>query len=126
MPEVSIVVASDVDVDDDDDDNTTNPSTVPVPPPRTVDTNAAFAFLNDDDDDDNVEGTTAKPCAFTANINSNATENTANFMIIILSCYFLSFSNVSLVSIYLMRKTNRSRVVFMELCSLFIVYCTVL
>ena len=98
MPEVSIVVASDVVAgDDDDDDNNTNPSTVPVPPPRTDDTNAAaFVFLNDDDDD-NVEGTTEKPCAFTANINSNVTENTANFMIIILSSYLLSFSCVSLV-----------------------------
>ena len=94
MPEVSIVVASDVDVDDDDDDNSTNPSTVLVPP-RTDDTNAAFVFL--DDDDDNVDGTTANPCAFTANINSNVTENIANSMIIVLSSYLLSFSCVSLV-----------------------------
>ena len=98
---MSIVVASDgVDVDDDDDndDDNTNPSTVPVPPPRTDDTNAAFVFLNNDDDnDDDVEGTTTKPCAFTANINSNVTENPANFMIIILSCYLLRFSCVSVV-----------------------------
>jgi hypothetical protein len=76
--EVSIVVASNVD-DNDEDDEISNPPTVP---PRTDDTNAAFAILNDDDDD--VERTTAKPCAFTANINSNVTGNTANFMIIII------------------------------------------
>jgi len=83
----SVVVSSD-DVDDADDDDNANPPTLtappPVPPLRTDDTNAAL-LLNDDVDD--VERTTAKPCAFTANINNSVTENDAANVLIIRSSY---------------------------------------